>query len=54
MLQDLVFLNDDEAVEVVGEDEDGQHDEEAPEQVERTEASKLKQKGVIFGVWTNF
>ena len=48
LLRDLVFLYDDEAVEVVGEDEDGQHDEEAPEQVERTEASKLKQKGLIF------
>ena len=27
-----------------GEDEDGQHDEEAPEQVERTKAAKLKHK----------
>ena len=47
MLRDLVFLYDDEAVEVVGEDEDGQHDEEAPEQVERTKAAKLKHKWLI-------
>lgn len=43
----LVFLDDDEAVEVVGEDDDGQHEEEAPEKVERNKASQLKHERIM-------